>query len=169
MTQPGVSLEDALRVVGAEWLLPLAGGEGEASVQSACHGSTLHVPAEEQRDEASAARGGVSRGFIPPPLIIPPPRSRIDAVILDCEMPIMSGFDAARCIRAMEAAEGRGRHTAIIAVTASAMTGDMERCLAAGMDGYLAKPVRFGQLKEALDRNMLLYPSSTPGGRSARV
>lgn len=91
----------------------------------------------------------------------------IDAVLMDCEMPVLSGFDAARCIRELEQIEGKGRHTSIIAVTASAMTGDRERCLAAGMDGYLAKPVRFQQLKAKIEKH--LSTAAAPPGGSASV
>jgi two-component system sensor histidine kinase/response regulator len=67
-----------------------------------------------------------------------------DAILMDCQMPGLDGFEATAAIRALE---GRGRHTPIIALTAGARPEDRERCLAEGMDGYLAKP---------LDRNSLL-------------
>ncbi len=70
-----------------------------------------------------------------------------DLVFLDCNMPVMDGLDAARAIRAMES--GR-RHVPLIAMTASALKGDREKCLASGMDGYLPKPVRLNDLRQTV-------------------
>ena len=64
-----------------------------------------------------------------------------DAILMDVDMPLMNGNDATRYIRAEEAAEGAGRHTPIIAMTAHAMQGAREACLRNGMDAYLSKPI----------------------------
>ena len=69
---------------------------------------------------------------------------RFDLVLMDVQMPEMNGLEAAAAIRAQE--EGRGGHVPIVALTAHAMQGDRERCLAAGMDGYLAKPIDVEEL-----------------------
>jgi CheY-like chemotaxis protein/nitrogen-specific signal transduction histidine kinase len=73
-----------------------------------------------------------------------------DLVLMDCLMPEMDGFEAARAIRAAEG--GTGRHIPIIALTASAMAEDRKRCLAAGMDDYLTKPLTKQALIEAVER-----------------
>jgi two-component system, sensor histidine kinase and response regulator len=71
------------------------------------------------------------------------------AVLLDCQMPQLDGFQTVGEVRRRE---GRGRSTPVIAMTASAMRGDRERCLAAGMDDYLAKPFHLSQLAAVLGR-----------------
>ena len=71
-------------------------------------------------------------------------------VFMDCQMPVMDGFAATLEIRRCE---GDRRHTRIVAVTANAMAGDRERCLAAGMDDYVSKPIRFNDLEAALTRS----------------
>ena len=76
-------------------------------------------------------------------------RNTYAAVLMDCQMPEMDGFAATIAIRRLEGTE---RHTPIIALTAGAMTDDRERCLAAGMDGFLAKPLVRRDLAAVLDR-----------------
>jgi CheY-like chemotaxis protein len=74
-----------------------------------------------------------------------------DLVLMDCQMPDFDGFDATRCIRAREYERALTR-LPIIALTAHAMAGDRERCLAAGMDDYLRKPFEFDDLRAVLRR-----------------
>jgi signal transduction histidine kinase/CheY-like chemotaxis protein len=89
--------------------------------------------------------------------------SRFDIVLMDCQMPEMDGFAATRRLRQLEA-EGRC-HTPVIALTANAMTGDRQRCLAAGMDDYLAKPFSRDELLAVLGR--CLRPAGGAAGEQA--
>ena len=75
---------------------------------------------------------------------------RYDLVLMDMQMPVMSGLDATRAIRLQE--KGGVRHQPIVAMTANAMLGDKERCLEAGMDGYISKPIMVDQMMAELDR-----------------
>jgi PAS domain S-box-containing protein len=75
--------------------------------------------------------------------------ARYDAVLMDCQMPVLDGFAATQELRLRE---GSGRRTPVIALTASAMASDRERCLEAGMDDYLSKPIRAEDLALVLRR-----------------
>jgi CheY-like chemotaxis protein len=75
-----------------------------------------------------------------------------DLVLMDVQMPEMDGFEATAALRKREI--GTGTHQSVIALTAHAMKGDRERCLAAGMDGYLAKPISAQELDELLGHHL---------------
>ena len=84
-------------------------------------------------------------------------REGFDVLLTDVQMPEMDGFEATAAIRAQE--KSTGRHLPIIAMTAHAMQGDEQRCLAAGMDGYIAKPIKAQELIEVLER----FPAAAAG------
>jgi signal transduction histidine kinase/CheY-like chemotaxis protein/HPt (histidine-containing phosphotransfer) domain-containing protein len=89
-------------------------------------------------------------------------RDTYAAIVMDCQMPVMDGYEATRGIREREKQPDSSRHGAhipIIALTANAMQGDRERCKAAGMDDYLSKPVKTEDLGRLLQR---WVPSSIP-------
>ena len=75
-----------------------------------------------------------------------------DLIFMDCQMPVMDGFDATRRIREQEAADPGRARAPIAALTAYAMKGDRERCMEVGMDDYLTKPVRLKDFREVLAR-----------------
>jgi CheY-like chemotaxis protein len=76
-----------------------------------------------------------------------------DAILMDVQMPVVGGFEATRIIRQKE--QMTGKHVAIIAMTARAMKGDEEECLAAGMDGYISKPIDSQRLFALIEKLVL--------------
>ena len=78
-------------------------------------------------------------------------RDAFDVVLLDCQMPVMDGYTAVRILRQNETAKS-SRHMPVIAMTANAMAGDREKCLRAGMDDYLSKPLNRALLEQTLRR-----------------
>jgi PAS domain S-box-containing protein len=80
-----------------------------------------------------------------------------DVILMDCQMPRLDGWETSRRIRQLE--KGHAHRTWIIAMTAHSLVGDRERCMESGMDDYLSKPVRFGELAAALEQS--------PAGRLA--
>ncbi|HYM07335.1 MAG TPA: ATP-binding protein [Terriglobales bacterium] len=91
---------------------------------------------------------------------------RFDIVLMDVQMPEMDGFEATRAIRARE--QGTAGHLPIIAITAHAMKGDCDRCLEAGMDGYISKPINTSALFHAIERAMAVAPAGLPVPQPAK-
>ena len=85
-------------------------------------------------------------------------KQNFDLVLMDAQMPVMDGFEATAAIRRLE--EATRAHIPIIAMTAHAMVGDRQRCLQAGMDGYLAKPVHAHELFETIETVLAAQPVS---------
>jgi CheY-like chemotaxis protein len=78
-----------------------------------------------------------------------------DLILMDCQMPVMDGYAATKALRD----NAKTCAVRIVAMTAHAMDGDRDKCLAAGMDDYITKPVRMEDLKAILDRH---FPAQTP-------
>ena len=93
---------------------------------------------------------------------------RYDVVLMDCQMPEMDGFEATRRIREMEReqAPAASARLPIIALTANAVEGDRQRCLAAGMDGYVTKPVDSDKLIETVRSLVPCRPEPKPATAS---
>jgi len=91
---------------------------------------------------------------------------RYDAVLMDCQMPELDGFQATAAVRAQEV--GRERRIPIIALTANALSGDRERCLEAGMDDYLSKPFTRAELQQVISRWLAYPPPARPSSPPSR-
>jgi CheY-like chemotaxis protein/HPt (histidine-containing phosphotransfer) domain-containing protein len=92
-------------------------------------------------------------------------RERVDLVLMDVQMPELDGLETTAAIRTRE--REQGGHLPIVALTANAMKGDAQRCLAAGMDGYLAKPLHARELAEAMEGALAGHAAQrAPGGVS---
>jgi len=85
----------------------------------------------------------------------------VDVVLMDCQMPVLDGYEATRLIRNARRLSRAGTRLPIIALTANALTGDREKCLAAGMDDFVTKPILFQQLYETLQRHVVPFQQAT--------
>jgi CheY-like chemotaxis protein len=88
-------------------------------------------------------------------------KADFDLVLMDIQMPVMGGFEATAAVREME--KGTGKHIPIVALTAHAVNGDRERCLAMGMDGCMAKPIRPEELFEQIESLIPSVPLARVG------
>lgn len=89
-----------------------------------------------------------------------------DVILMDCQMPVMDGYQATAAIRIMENKEGRGKHVPIIALTANALEGDRERCFSTGMDDYISKPFNQEKILKIFARLFHGEKSFESGGES---
>jgi signal transduction histidine kinase/CheY-like chemotaxis protein len=92
-----------------------------------------------------------------------------DLVLMDLQMPVLDGLEATRLLRQRERERGTREHMAVIAMTAHAMRGDRERCVAAGCDDYVAKPMRFQELAAAIERCRSRSPAPAPAPEAAQA
>jgi CheY-like chemotaxis protein len=93
-------------------------------------------------------------------------RESVDLVLMDCEMPELDGYEATRALRAGAAGEEMA-NVPVIALTANAVAGDRERCLAAGMNDYLSKPFKAEAFRRMLEQHARRCGDAAPSARSA--
>ncbi len=93
-----------------------------------------------------------------------------DLIFMDCQMPVMDGYQATIAIRRLEKQEGLARHTPVIALTANALEGDREKCLSSGMDDYISKPFKQDTIMRIFERwfksDLTHTSTDTPTGKS---
>ncbi len=94
---------------------------------------------------------------------------RFDLILMDCQMPQMDGFEAARRIRSREQDQTPTARVPIVALTANALSGDREACLAAGMVDYVTKPITAARLAQVLMRHLALVPHSSAAPQQAHA
>jgi two-component system sensor histidine kinase/response regulator len=94
-------------------------------------------------------------------------KDSLDIILMDIQMPEMDGFEATAAIRVRE--KSTGGHIPIIAMTAHSLVGDQERCLAAGMDGYVSKPIRTHQLFAVIDGFFAKEVETDPRGKRRKA
>jgi two-component system sensor histidine kinase/response regulator len=136
-------------------LQPTAAGQVTLALASMADGGRVLVAEDNEINQIAARRVLQKFGFSVDiardgrEAIEQSQRADYSAVFMDCQMPEIDGYDATAVIRRRE---GDQRHTPIIAITASTMEGDRDRCIAAGMDDYLSKPLRFANVESVLAR-----------------